>query len=156
MSTSVRNVAEELLQPILAEKKLKLFDIEYVKEGKDWYLRVFIDKEAGVSLDECTLVSQELSDKLDEVDIVKGNYFLEVSSPGVERPLNSREDFKESVNKNIYVTLYAHIDGEKDYEGILKQFKDDIVTIEYMVKTRKKEVDIPYNKIAKARLAVTF
>lgn len=156
MSTSVRSVTEELLKPILDEKDLKLFDIEYVKEGKDWFLRVFIDKNEGVSLDECTLVSQELSEKLDEIDIVKGNYFLEVSSPGVERPLNSKEDFKESVNKNIYVTLYAHIDGEKDYEGILKQFKDDIATIEYMVKTRKKVVDIPYNKIAKARLAVTL
>jgi|SRR5690625_5181674 len=156
MSLSVKEATEELLEPILVERDLELVDIEYVKEGPDWYLRVFIDKDGGISIDECGIVSGELSDKLDEVDMIKGSYFLEVSSPGVERPLKTTEDFKANINKNIYVSLYAHIDGEKDFEGILTNFENDIATIEYKVKTRKKQVEIPFNKIAQARLAVAL
>jgi len=156
MSLNVKETTEKLIQPILEEKNLELVDIEYVKEGQDWYLRVFIDKDGGVTIDECGIVSGELSEKLDEVDIIKGSYFLEVSSPGVERPLKTKEDFKSNIGKNIYVSLYVHIDGEKEYEGILKEFKDDVVTIEYQEMARKKEVEIPFNKIAKARLAVAL
>lgn len=156
MSMNVREVTEQLLQPILKDNDLELFDIEYVKEGQDWFLRIYIDKDGGVNLDECSLVSEKLSDELDELDLINGTYFLEVSSPGVERPLSTKEDFLKNINKNIYVTLYIHIDGEKDFEGILKGFKDDIATIEYKYKTRKKLVDIPYDKIAKARLAVAL
>lgn len=154
--SSVRKVTEQLVEPILAERGLELFDIEYVKEGKDWYLRVYIDKEDGVDIEECGLVSRELSDKLDEEDLIKGAYFLEVSSPGVERPIKTKEDFKKSINKNIYVTLYVHIDGEKEFEGILINFENDVATIEYQVLSRKKQVDIPFDKIATARLAVAL
>ena len=142
--------------PILEAENFKLVDIEYVKEGQDWFLRVFIDKEGGITIDECGMVSGLLSDKLDEVDIIPGNYFLEVSSPGVERPLKKAEDFIENINKNIYVSLYAQVDGEKEYEGILVSFSDNIATIKYKFKTQYKEVQIPYDKIAKARLAVVL
>lgn len=154
--SSVREVTERLLQPILEERNLELFNIEYKKEGPDWFLRVFIDKDTGVDLDECEYVSTALGKKLDEADIINGAYFLEVSSPGVERPLNSREDFINNIGKNVYVTLYVHIDGEKDFEGTLMKFEEDTVTIEYQVMHRKKLVDIPYDKIAKARLAVAL
>ncbi|HLR74248.1 MAG TPA: ribosome maturation factor RimP, partial [Virgibacillus sp.] len=87
---------------------------------------------------------------------IKGAYFLEVSSPGVERPIKTKEDFKKSINKNIYVTLYVHIDGEKEFEGILINFENDVATIEYQVLSRKKQVDIPFDKIATARLAVAL
>jgi ribosome maturation factor RimP len=156
LSSPVIQKTEELAEPILKERNLELVDIEYVKEGKDWFLRVFIDKEGGIDIAECGTVSELLSEKLDEHDPIEQAYFLEVSSPGAERPLKTKEDLAANINKNIHVKLYAPLDGEKEYEGILKSFKDDIVTLEYKVKTRKKEIDIPYEKIAKARLAVVF
>ncbi|WP_164668961.1 ribosome maturation factor RimP [Virgibacillus doumboii] len=156
MSSNVVKTAEELVQPILQEKNLELVDIEYVKEGKNWFLRVYIDKEGGVDIAECGTVSEQLSEKLDESDPIKDAYFLEVSSPGVERPLKSKEDFEENINNNVYVKLYEPINGEKEYEGNLMEFTNNTATIEYKVKTRKKQVEIPYEKIAKARLAVTL
>lgn len=156
MSSNVREATETLITPILEEKNFQLVDLEYVKEGQDWFLRVYIDKDGGITIDECGLISGLLSEKLDEVDLIPGNYFLEVSSPGVERPLKTKKDFIGSLNKNVYVTLYVQIDGEKAYEGILKAFEDDIATIEYKIKTRHKTVEIPYEKIAKARLAVVL
>lgn len=156
MLSQIKRATVELVEPILEHYELELFDIEYVKEGQDWFLRVFIDKDSGVTLEECELVSTELSEKLDETDIIKGAYFLEVSSPGVERPLKTKEDFQRSIGKNVYVTLYVHIDGEKEFQGVLKSFDNDIAMIEYQVLARKKIVEIPYDKIAKARLAVAL
>ncbi|TXL67716.1 ribosome maturation factor RimP [Cerasibacillus terrae] len=152
----VTKVTEEVVTPILQEENLELVDIEYVKEGRDFFLRVFIDKDGGVGLTECELISEKLSEKLDQLDPIQDAYFLEVSSPGAERPLKTKDDFLKNINSNIYVSLYAPIDGEKEYEGILKQFENDVVIIEYKLKTRKKEVQIPYEKIAHARLAVVF
>lgn len=156
LSSQVIKTTEELLRPILEPKNLELVDVEYIKEGKNWFLRVYIDKPGGVDITECGEVSEELSEKLDNTDPIKEAYFLEVSSPGVERPLKTQEDFKKNVNNNIFVKLYEPIEGEKEYEGILKSFDNDLLTIEYKVKTRKKEVELPYDKIAKARLAVMF
>lgn len=156
MSTSVKNQVEELLQPILTKKGLSLYEIEYVKEGPDWYLRIFIDKVGGVDIEECGDVSIELSELLDKKDFIKGAYTLEVSSPGVERPLRSIKEIKEHINHHINVSLYVHIDGEKEYEGLLTNVNEDLLTIEYRVLSRKKEIKIPYDKIAKARLAVEF
>lgn len=156
MRTEIIKTTEKLLQPILAEKNLQLVDVEYVKEGKDWFLRVYIDKEGGVDIAECGAVSEVLSEKLDENDPIAGTYFLEVSSPGAERPLKTKEDMKTNINENIHVKLYAPIDGEKEYEGILKDFANNTVTLEYKVKTQQKQIEIPYEKIAKARLAVVF
>lgn len=154
--SKVIETTEQLVTPILTENGLELVDIEYVKEGKNWFLRVYIDKPGGVDISECSMVSEQLSEKLDASDPIKGAYFLEVSSPGAERPLKTKKDIQNSVNKNVYVTLYEAIDGEKAYEGLLKSFEDDVLTIEYKVKTAKKLVDIPYEKVAKARLAVMF
>ncbi|HLR80208.1 MAG TPA: ribosome maturation factor RimP [Bacillota bacterium] len=156
MSSTIIEMTEELVQPILQDKNLELVDVEYVKEGPNWFLRVYIDKEGGVNLTECSEVSEELSEQLDQKDPIKQEYFLEVSSPGVERPLKTKQDFENNVNKNIYVSLYAPIEGEKEFEGVLKSFENNQVTIEYKVKTRIKEVTIPFEKIAKARLAVAL
>ncbi|MEN2464536.1 ribosome maturation factor RimP [Ornithinibacillus sp. FSL M8-0202] len=156
MSSQVVKTTEELVRPILEEKNLELVDIEYVKEGKNWFLRVFIDKEGGIDITECGEVSEQLSEKLDDVDPIQEAYFLEVSSPGVERPIKTVEDFAKSINKNVYVKLFEPINGEKAYEGILVNFSNNIATIEYKVKTRKQQVEIPFEKIAKARLAVTL
>lgn len=156
MTSNITTLVEELIHPILEGKDLELVDVEYIKEGNDWFLRVYLDKEGGIGIEECSLVSGELSEELDRVDIIEENYFLEVSSPGVERPLKTKKDFMENINENIYVTLYVNIDGAKEYEGILKDFTNDVVTIAYKIKTRTKEVEIPYDKVAKARLAVVL
>jgi len=156
MASKVIETTEELVTPILQENGLELVDIEYVKEGKNWFLRVYIDKPGGVDITECGMVSEKLSEELDTTDPIKDAYFLEVSSPGAERPLKTKADVENSVGKNIYVTLYEPVDGEKAYEGILKKFDDDILTVEYKEKASKKQVEIPYQKIAKARLAVMF
>jgi ribosome maturation factor RimP len=154
--SKVTEVVEELAAPIIAELGLELVEVEYLKEGKNWFLRVYIDKELGIDIEECGLVSERLSEKLDEVDPIPHNYFLEVSSPGAERPLKKEKDFEKAIGKNVFVKTYEPIDGEKTFEGILTRFDGNIVAIEVKVKTRKKTFEIPYEKVANARLAVIF
>ncbi|ENH96551.1 hypothetical protein J416_10296 [Gracilibacillus halophilus YIM-C55.5] len=154
MAQKIVKQTEELVTPILDEMNLELVDITYEKEGPNWFLRIYIDKEGGVDIEECGQVSEKLSEKLDEVDPVSNAYFLEVSSPGVERPLKKRKDYQEHIGKNIFVKLYEPIDGEKEYTGELTNFQNDTVTITYRIKTRQHQVEIPFQKIAKAHLAV--
>lgn len=154
--SKVTEVVAELVSPIVTAAGLELVDVEYVKEGRDWFLRVYIDKDAGVDIEECGLVSEKLSEKLDELDPIPHNYFLEVSSPGAERPLKKEKDFEKSIGKNIFIKTYEAIDGEKSFEGTLIEFSNQLVKIEIKIKTRKKIVEIPYDKVANARLAVTF
>lgn len=154
--SKIVELVEKLTLPIVDEYNLELVDIEYVKEGKNWYLRVFIDKEDGVDIEECGLVSEKLSEKLDEVDPIPHNYFLEVSSPGAERPLKKEKDFERAVGKNVYIKTYEPIDGEKVFEGILTKYDGEVLTVEVKIKTKKKMIDIPKNKIANARLSVSF
>ena len=156
MSKKVKEIVEELALPILEDLKLELVDIEYVKEGKDWFLRIFIDSDGGVDIEVCGTVSEKLSEKLDEIDPIPYNYFLEVSSPGAERPLKKDADFEKSIGKQVYIKTYEPIDGEKVFEGQLTAFDGKTVTVTIMIKTRKKTVEIPYEKVANARLAVTF
>src|SRR3954453_4744771 len=108
--SKVTEVVEDLAAPIFQELGLELVDIEYVKEGKEWFLRVFVDKEAGVDIEDCGIVSERLSEKLDELDPIPHNYFLEVSSPGAERPLKKDKDFINSIGKNVFVKTYEPID----------------------------------------------
>ncbi len=155
MSKVIETVSQ-IVTPILDDMGLELVDMEYVKEGRDWFLRVYIDKEAGIDIEECGLVSERLSEKLDEVDPILHNYFLEVSSPGAERPLKKDTDFEKAIGKNVFIKTYEPINGEKKFEGILTSFDRITVTLEMKIKTRKINVQIPYEKIANARLAVTF
>lgn len=154
--SKVIDLVEKLAQPILQEMELELVDIEYVKEGKNWFLRVFIDKEQGVDIEDCGLVSEKLSVALDEVDPIPHNYFLEVSSPGAERPLKKEKDFLRAIGKHVHVRTYEPIDGEKIFEGKLLDYSEGTLTIEVRIKTRLKTFVIPMEKVAKARLAVTF
>ncbi|MGD6816131.1 ribosome maturation factor RimP [Metabacillus sp. 113a] len=156
MSKKVTDTVSELAVPILEELDLELVDVEYVKEGKNWFLRVYIDSEGGVDIEECGLVSERLGEKLDEVDPITHNYFLEVSSPGAERPLKKTADFHKAAGKNVHIKTYEPIDGEKVFEGILQSFDGHSLTVLITVKTRKKEVVIPFDKVASARLAVSF
>ncbi|KMY44973.1 hypothetical protein AC622_12705 [Bacillus sp. FJAT-27916] len=156
MSKKVTEIVEEMAAPILEELNLELVEVEYVKEGRNWFLRVYIDKDGGVDIEECGLVSEKLSEQLDEKDPISNNYFLEVSSPGAERPLKKDQDYIKAIGKNVHVKTYEPIDNEKEFEGTLKDFDGSQVTLEIKIKTRKKELVIPYDKIAKARLAVSF
>ncbi|MGM0750466.1 MAG: ribosome maturation factor RimP [Bacillota bacterium] len=154
--SKITTLVEELVTPILDDMSLELIDMEYVKEGSNWFLRVFIDKDSGVDIEECGIVSERLSEKLDEIDPIPHNYFLEVSSPGAERPLKKEKDFEKAIGKNVYVKTYEPLNGEKAFEGTLLSYTSDQLALEVTIKTRKKKVEIPTDKIAVARLAVTF
>lgn len=156
MGKSVRDITEEIVSPILSEMKLELVDIEYVKEGKSWFLRVYIDSDQGVDIEDCQTVSEQLSEKLDERDPIHQAYFLEVSSPGVERPLKNKTDFQKAVGKQVYISTYVHIDGHKTFEGKLLEFDEETAIVEFRERHRLKQAEIPFEKIANARLAVTF
>ncbi len=156
MSSKVTTIVEQLVTPILTEMKLELVDVEFKKEGKNWFLRIYIDSETGVDIDDCGAVSERVSEILDERDPISQSYFLEVSSPGAERPLKKADDILKSVGKNIYITLYEPINGEKAFEGKLMSFANNELVIATKQKTRVIEVKIPYEKVASARLAVVF
>jgi ribosome maturation factor RimP len=156
MSKKVTDIVEGLVSPILEDLQLELVDVEYVKEGKDWFLRVYIDSSDGIDIEQCGIVSERLSEILDETDPVPHLYFLEVSSPGAERPLKKPKDFEKAIGKRVFVKTYERIDGEKQFEGELTNYDGESVTVTYMVKTRKKVITIPFEKVASARLAVTF
>ncbi|MGG1685287.1 ribosome maturation factor RimP [Pseudalkalibacillus sp. NRS-1564] len=156
MNENVITVTEELVKPIVDEMNLELVDIEFTQEGKNWFLRVYIDSPRGVDIEECGIISEKLSEQLDKQDPITQPYFLEVSSPGAERPLKKRTDFEKAVGKQVYVTTYEPFNGEKSFEGVLSDFDGEMVVIDQRVKTRIKKVELPYEKVASARLAVVF
>lgn len=147
-----------IVTPILDQLNFELVDVEFVKEGKNWFLRVYVDKTNGIDIEECAIVSEHLSEKLDTMnpDPIPQAYFLEVSSPGVERPLKKEEDYQEALNKYINVSLYAPIDGEKSFDGFLVDLNEEELTLRVKIKTREKELTFSRKNIAKARLAIQF
>ncbi len=150
----VTDIVERLALPIAAEVGVELVDVEYKKEGANWYLRVFIDKEGGVDIDDCTRVSERLSERLDEVDPIPSSYFLEVSSPGAERPLKKPSDFERAVGQFVHISLYEPWQGQKVFEGELTEYDGESLTLSYAIKGVRKTARIPVEKIAAARLAV--
>ena len=119
---------EELLKPIAEQFGVKIYDVEYVKEGSDFYLRSYIDKEGGVNIEDCENVSRALSDVLDKEDFIDEAYVMEVSSPGLGRTLKQDRHLEYSLGEEVEIKLYKPQDGTKDFEGILKSFdKDEIV-----------------------------
>ena len=156
--SSVVETVTDLVTPILQDHDFYLYDLEFVKEGKSWYLRVYIDKDGGITLEDCGLVSDELSEALDNVepDPIPQAYFLEVSSPGAERPLKKEEDYQRAIDHYIHISLYQQINGQKVYEGTLTQLSDKEITLDYLDKTRHRQITIDRQKIAQARLAIKF
>lgn len=116
---------EALLQPMVDERGFELVDVEYVKEGSNWYLRAFIDKPGGISIDDIEPISRELSEKLDQEDFISDAYILEVSSPGLGRPLKKDKDFVRSIGEKIEIHLYRAINKQKEFVGILKEFNKE-------------------------------
>ena len=121
-------LVEKLAVPILEKKGLEFVDVEYVKEGASWYLRLYIDKEGGVGIDECVDVSRELDAQLDD-DMTEQAYILEVSSPGLGRPLKKEKDFVRNMGKDVEIRTYRSIDRSKEFVGTLKAYDKDSVTI---------------------------
>lgn len=121
---------EELLLPILEELGFELVDVEYVKEGGNMYLRAYIDKEGGITVDDCEAVSRRMSDILDIEDYIEESYIFEVSSPGLGRPLKKEKDYIRSMGKELEIRTYRAINREKEFYGILKAYDADTVTIE--------------------------
>lgn len=156
--SSVVETVTGLVTPILDERHFELVDVEFVKEGRSWYLRIYIDKPGGINIEECALVSDLLGEKLDDCDPdpIPQAYFLEVSSPGAERPLKKERDYERALNSYIHVSLYQPLEGNKVYEGTMVDLKPDELTLEYMDKTRQKTIVIPRKQIAQARLAIKF
>ncbi len=144
---------EELILPILEKRNFELVDVEYVKEGQDYYLRAYIDKEGGITIDDCVDVSREMNDLLDELDFIKDPYIFEVSSPGLGRPLKKEKDFARSIGKEVEIHTYKAIDKKKEFFGILDSYDDTSVTI-----TDEDQIQTTFNKsdIALIRLAFDF
>lgn len=148
---------ENLLKPILEAHDVYLDDLEYVKEKNEWYLRVFIEKNEGnLDMDTCVAFSEELSQKLDEVDIIQNEYYLEVSSPGAEKPLKTLEKVKESIGEYVYILFKQPTQGMSDVYGTLLNVDDQMIELQYMVKNIKKKCIINYDDIQFIRLAVQF
>ncbi|HIV90816.1 MAG TPA: ribosome maturation factor RimP [Candidatus Eisenbergiella stercoravium] len=143
---------EELLLPIAEENGVEIYDVEYVKEGGEWYLRAYIDREDGVNIQDCENVSRKLSDRLDEEDFIEEAYILEVSSPGLGRPLKKDRHLEKSLGKEVELRLYRPQEKQKEFEGILKAYDKDSVTLEIQEEERK----FAKSDIALIRLALDF
>lgn len=121
---------EELITPILDRMKFELVDVEYVKEGGTWYLRAYIDKEGGITVNDCEAVAREMNEILDREDFVEDSYVFEVSSPGLGRPLKKEKDYIRSMGRKLEIRTYRAINREKEFYGILKAYDEKTVTIE--------------------------
>ena len=144
---------EQLVMPIVDENNFELVAIEYVKEAGNWFLRVYIDKQGGITIDDCELVSRALSEQLDKDDFIEDSYILEVSSPGLGRPLKKEKDFERSIGKEVEVRLFQAINKQKEYIGILTSYDKDTVTVEL---EEENPLTIQRKNIALIRLAFDF
>lgn len=145
--------AEEILLPIVQEHAFELVDVEYVKEGGSWYLRAYIDKEGGIAIDDCEVVSRALSEILDQKDFIEDAYILEVSSPGLGRPLKKEKDFVRSMGEEVEIRTYRAFNKQKEFVGILCAYDKESVTIEL---EDKEEMKFEKSDIALIRLAFDF
>ncbi len=143
---------EELLTPIAEANGCSVYDVEYVKEGSDWYLRCYLDKPEGVGIVDCENVSRALSAKLDEEDYIDNAYILEVSSPGLGRTLKKDKHLQKSIGEAVELRTYKTINKQKEFEGILKAFDSDTVTIQ----TENEELVFDRADVALIRLALDF
>ena len=148
----VTELVAGLAAPIAAEHGCSLWDVEYVREGGEWFLRVYIDKAGGVSINDCEAVSRPLSDALDEADPIEGSYVLEVSSAGADRALKKPEHFQQFLGTEVDVRLYRPLDGRKEYTGVLKEYAGGDVTIELGGEPRT----FARKDVAQVRLHVEF
>ncbi len=150
---SYEEKTEALLKPMMEEHQFELVDVEFVKEAGTWYLRAYIDKPDGITIDDCELISRALSDRLDEKNFIEESYILEVSSPGLGRPLRKEKDFIRSQGESVEVKLFRALDGQKEFTGILKAWDRGTVTREF---EDGAELSVDRANIALIRLAFDF
>lgn len=144
---NIEEKVEQLLKPKIEELGYKLYDVQYTKEGKDYFLRIFIDKESGIDLNDCETVNNEINPLLDTADYIKDTYFLEVSSPGIERVLRKDEHLKEAIGEEVEVNLFKPLDNKKEYDGILKDFDTEKIILEC-----EENVEIDRKNIAQIKI----
>lgn len=149
---SYESRTEELLQPIAAGCGVEIYDVEYVKEGSDYYLRAYIDKPEGVNIMDCERVSRALSDALDAADFIPDAYILEVSSPGLGRALKKDRHLARSIGQEVEIKLYKPLEGAKEFSGVLKAFDEENIVISEAAGDR----NFARNDIAVIRLALDF
>ena len=147
--SKVETKVEELMAEILTDTVYELVDVEYVKEGREWYLRVFVDKDGGIDLDDCQNLSEKLGARLDAENFINGAYILEVSSPGIDRILKKDKDFIREAGKVVDVTLYAPLDGKKLFVGELESRDEKFLHLKDME-------PLPREKVALVRLHIDF
>ena len=153
----VEKFITELVIPILEDTGITLVDVEYVRE-KDWYLRIFIDKPEGIEIDDCQFVSEKLAEVLDEKDPIKEKYYLEVSSPGIDRPLKKENDFETNYGKKINIQFFAPFEGHKELTGVLLSHTENVIEVKRIVKGKedKKAITIDRKLIAIIRPHIDF
>lgn len=147
---SVPNMVTDLVQSTIENEGYELVDVEYVKEGGSWYLRIYIDKEGGVTLDDCEMVSKIIDTILEDKDIISKSYSLEVSSPGIERPLKKDDDFRRFEGNEVVIKTYEPINNRKKIKGILLGLEENNIVI----RVDEQKYYIPKDKVASARLSV--
>lgn len=150
---SIESRAEELITPILTANSFELVDVEYIKEAGTWYLRMYIDKPGGITIDDCELTSRAFSEKLDAEDFIEDSYIMEVSSPGLSRPFKKDKDFERNLGKAIEIKTYKMIDKTKDFVGVLKSYDGSSITIE---EEEGKERTLSRADLALVRLYIEF
>lgn len=148
--------AEELLKPIADANHVEIYDVEYVKEGSEWYLRCYIDKKEGVSINDCEAVSRALSDELDRTDFIEDAYILEVSSPGLGRTLKKDKHLRKSLLEEVEIKTYKPIEGKKEFTGILKAFDENTVTLGAALKEGIEDIVFDRKDIAVIKLTLDF
>ena len=144
--------AEALLQPIVEQFGFELVDVEYVKEGGTWYLRGYVDKPGGITINDCEAVSRQFSDRMDEEDFIPDSYVMEISSPGLDRPLKKPKDFERSIGKEVEIRTYRPVDHCKEFVGTLISYDNDTITVE----TEGQNKAFERKDIALVRLYIEF
>lgn len=148
----IENKTEALLRPICEKNEVRIYDVEFVKEAGEWYLRAYIDRDGGVDINKCVDVSHALSDALDEHDFIEEAYTLEVSSPGLGRQLKKDRHFENSLGQDVDVKLYKALDGTKEFTGKLKAFDSDSITIE----NAGKDITFVRKEVSSVKLTLDF
>ena len=148
----ITEIGRELAEPVVLENGCTLWDVEYVREAGEWYLRIYIDKEGGVGIDDCERISRRLDPMLDEADPIPDSYVFEVGSAGAERELKRPGDFEQFMGSDVQVKLYQPVDGSKIYDGVLAGYEDGRVTITFGKKTKS----FDKAQVAQVRLRVTI
>ncbi len=151
-ASSISQSVLEMIEPIVQEEKLELVDVEYKKSGRDWVLRIYIDKETGITHDDCQRVSRQVEDRIEVEGLISGHFVLEVSSPGLDRPLKKEKDFLRYRNKRVRVKTFAPIGKQRNFSGTIEAFENGVL----FLRDESRTIEIAHDNIAQARLIIDF